>query len=47
MRVPIIIELMNTILYSLIKKRKVLLSLTGYEPISLVSLSFYILVYDV
>jgi hypothetical protein len=40
--VPDTMEVMNINLYNLIKKRKILLSLTGYEPISLISLSFYI-----
>jgi hypothetical protein len=40
--VPDTMEVMNISLYSLTKKRKILLSLTGYEPISLISLSFYI-----
>jgi hypothetical protein len=40
--VPDTMDIMNINLYNLIKKRKILLSLTGYEPISLISLSFYI-----
>jgi hypothetical protein len=40
--VPDTMEVMNINLYSLTKKRRILLSLTGYEPISLISLSFYI-----
>jgi hypothetical protein len=42
--VPVIKEVTNMSLYSFIKKRRVLLSWTGYEPISLLSLSFYVLV---
>lgn len=46
-RVPKTIEFRKRILYIFIKKRKILLSLAGYEPNSLISLSFYALVYDV
>lgn len=46
-KVPIIMKFINIILCNFIKKRKILLSFIGYEPMSLISLSFYILVYDV
>lgn len=47
--VPAIAKFMKRILCNFIKKGKVVLSLIGYEPISLFSLPFciYILVYDV